>query len=1120
MLTGPPTMDPATGIGVVSGCLSFITFAFRIIKGGVEIYQQGHLTENATVEDVVTRMNIFYDRLKQDHLKAQADCKSSEEQDVCALAEECQGICAALLRLLKSMKPSDPRGLKAKWKALSASWNSVFHAKERAELELRLNNCQRSLTTVFTWSSRVTAKEVAISVERNGTTLKELQDSIQELRDELALRERQPDWVGKPVQNLIKLTVRTQQDTINRLTHDRILQALQYDRMRDRSNNLNNCVNDIQNWLKEEVGGSFDWLFEPESVEIDVSCSDEELAMMTKARERLHKWLSSDGGILHILGKLGCGKSTLMQLLYNEPSTQRELERWAGDRKLIKVNYFFSVIVGGHQQTLVGLFRTLLHDMIKDSPALASEVMPCHWRKALGYRWINDGVGAIEINDHDAEMALQKLMCDEKYSNYCFCVFIDALDEYQDSERSDQTDLVNLLHKWAPTTRPNVKLCIASRPEPVFLGKFSTDTTFLLHELTRYDMQRFVSCRLSHIDQELRIKLTKEIPEKAQGIFLWTHLVVREMREDWEVTHDLDVRILERFPAGLRPLLDRAVTSIPERYRRQAYLTFTMLSLMMEYGIELSILQYSFVDDFCRNPSFAYTMAVSDWQEIGTGSKDLQLLIQTRTKRAARALPVRCKGLVQVVPSLEEAPPPRFGDMPFDCVVFVHRSVVDYFQEPPVRERLLSAIGKTTPAEAVSETLLAEFSVNNSEFRSLRRSREPSLRRFWFRELINLRTKHGMDTAPYKFLNQLQAVFESTQLRLLTQLAADKYLITLYLGYRAVAVIRNVGADIPRMANVRLVSPLLEFAARLHSDPLYLQHILKMIPAIMENPLMARTFIWVVIDIVRKGGPLSTPTSEFLTRICKSIWEHIDTEAWFHPATTLHRSLFSGAFRGSLEILDKATVWQQYLLSEVATMHNLGFQDWSATKSVQFGQLVEAFLLAGADPNCWLSMIPAESLPVKDEAKQKPDLSSTQKEVIKPIYRMKEYKLQLRIGHDRQKVIQGEQRCSCLIPLPFELGPATQWPLREWIDMCSIPNKGTLLALIDKRPFQDDLDRFFSSLVFPGSWVERQTEEIAPELLSTRQVEGQLPTGKAGELLVAFLMGSLITGLFCSFILL
>lgn len=122
-------MDPATAIGVVSCILSFVTFASKIVKGGVEIYRQRSLTEHAELEDVMDKMHLFHANLQQTTSMQQN--MLDEERNLCTLAEECRKISSELIRLLRSTKHSDSKGLRAKWKALAAWWNSIVSAKKK-----------------------------------------------------------------------------------------------------------------------------------------------------------------------------------------------------------------------------------------------------------------------------------------------------------------------------------------------------------------------------------------------------------------------------------------------------------------------------------------------------------------------------------------------------------------------------------------------------------------------------------------------------------------------------------------------------------------------------------------------------------------------------------------------------------------------------------------------------------------------------------------------------------------------------------------------------------------------------------------------------------------------------
>ncbi|KAK4140781.1 uncharacterized protein C8A04DRAFT_31652 [Dichotomopilus funicola] len=651
-------MDPATSIGMVSGILSFVTFAWKLVKGGAEIYRQGTLAENATLEDVLHRAEAFHVRLQQ--IPSGQGASSSMDVLLYNLAKDCQTVSGDLIRLLGSMKHPDTQGLQAKWKLMVASWNNVIHAKERTELEEKLGRCETRLSAVLIYSSSVSISDLGHAAEKNSTILVQLLTNVDELKRELQTQNGDRSWMDGRDRKAIETLIGRQEEVIHKVAHSRILRALRYQNMRDRDDSLQEHLDNIQQQLRT-VGGSYSWLCGPE---IDSLPEDaEEAAMMKDARDKLRQWLSSDGGIFHIAGKFGSGKSTLMQLLRNHPEITNQLERWAGQRTLVKPAYFFSVMVGGPQQQLSGLFKTLLHDILKECPELAPEVLPEIWRTALDQPWQASGTH-LTISPSLVEAALRKIICDERFSTqYCFCIFIDALDEYQDSGGRDQTDLVDLLHEWAPETSENVKLCVASREEPAFYNKFPVNATLRLHELTRFDMRRFVMQRLPKIPEDVRNSIVEEIPQKAEGIFLWATLVIQEIREDWESTGEVDIHVLDKFPAGFRPLVDRI---------------------------------YSFLEEYCRDPSFAHRMAIVNWEDFG--------LVEThQTEEHYYSDTEDCR----IIESPAISP----------VINFAHRSILEYFRDPLIEERLMDAVGfssLTEVADAICQTFLAELSFGSA----------------------------------------------------------------------------------------------------------------------------------------------------------------------------------------------------------------------------------------------------------------------------------------------------------------------------------------------------------------------------------------------------------------------
>lgn len=273
-------------------------------------------------------------------------------------------------------------------------------------------------------------------------------------------------------------------------------------------------------------------------------------------------------------------------------------------------------------------------------------------------------------------------------------MFINGLDEFQDPDGWDQSDLVDLLYKWAPAGQSSVKLCVASREQTAFCSKFAPELTIRPHDLTRYDMERFVEERLQKVpDVELKQKLIRTIPQKAEGVFIWAKLVVGEIREDLNMGDavDLDLNIFDRFPAGLRPLLNRTVATIPERHRRNAYLVFAIRPVMERLIVPCSVVALSFIHEYCKNPQFASTLTPLKWQlEIVVDADTVIDSDDERVDKAKTQLRTWCRGLVEVLivhPGASARSTWGLGTgisypsrMLLHQTYFSHRTVSEYFQ--------------------------------------------------------------------------------------------------------------------------------------------------------------------------------------------------------------------------------------------------------------------------------------------------------------------------------------------------------------------------------------------------------------------------------------------------------
>jgi hypothetical protein len=114
------------------------------------------------------------------------------------------------------------------------------------------------------------------------------------------------------------------------------------------------------------------------------------------------------------------------------------------------------------------------------------------------------------------------------------CLLVDGLDEFE----GDHEELAGIFSNLAESGPSNVKVCVASRPWVVFKDSFSTCPSLQLHNLTFNDIERFVGekfrmnnafDRLARRDPKAANALIRNVVEKADGVFLWVRIVVKDI---------------------------------------------------------------------------------------------------------------------------------------------------------------------------------------------------------------------------------------------------------------------------------------------------------------------------------------------------------------------------------------------------------------------------------------------------------------------------------------------------------------------------------------------------------------------------------------------------------------
>lgn len=274
-------------------------------------------------------------------------------------------------------------------------------------------------------------------------------------------------------------------------------------------------------------------------------------------------WLESQNGIYWVRGKAGSGKSTLMKYLSNDDRTKKVLKVWAGQNRLFTASFFFWNAGNPMQKSQIGLLRTLLYEVLIQSPDLIPTVCSERWSS-------NEYHDSASWRLDELNSAFNQLK--ETLLPLKLCFFVDGLDEYT----GELSTLINLLNRLASSSF--IKLCVSSRPWNQFVNAFDDSIPHLkLEDLTRKDIERYVrnhlenNTKFSSFAHERCAKIIQDIVQRAQGVFLWVYLVVDSLLKgvvDGDNVSDMQER-LDRLPVELEEYFRHMIETIDPTFRDQ-----------------------------------------------------------------------------------------------------------------------------------------------------------------------------------------------------------------------------------------------------------------------------------------------------------------------------------------------------------------------------------------------------------------------------------------------------------------------------------------------------------------------------------------------------------------------
>lgn len=451
---------------------------------------------------------------------------------------------------------------------------------------------------------------------------------------------------------MTRAAINTTRHCLLRTRVERILQSLTFDNISDRESGIPISYQDTFRWSLSETSTT------------------------------LPSWLRSGTGIYWIEGKAGCGKSTLMKFLQQDQQATALLKEWANGLRLRIVRHYFWAPGTTMQKSLLGLFRTLLFQILVNDPELLEQICPLR----------------MENHGHMQPWTLDELAeCFETLSKIQtlpskLCFFVDGLDEFE----GDPEGLIAIIQAISKSN--SIKLCVASRPWPPFRKAFGYNSLRIsVHEFTRDDINLYTQGNLGQSQEYQKLQatfpeqaksLSKEISDAADGVFLWVYLVIRDLLRGLTQHDDLGTlqRRLRAMPRDLNDYFQRMLDSIEDVYRSEVRSLLGILAYMrlpldtyITWGHrnsrEMTLISSNNLLEFPPHGSRHFSMErkVEGWK----GNFDTSGRVSEYSPRTERQrIIARCKDLVHV--SEEDTPSRDLAHQPVFKVSFLHRTVAEF----------------------------------------------------------------------------------------------------------------------------------------------------------------------------------------------------------------------------------------------------------------------------------------------------------------------------------------------------------------------------------------------------------------------------------------------------------
>ena len=269
---------------------------------------------------------------------------------------------------------------------------------------------------------------------------------------------------------------------------------------------------------------------------------------------RYHEWLDQGHGLLWIKGKPGSGKSTVLKHVLE--NAEREPKQ-----NLILASFFFHGRGAPIQRSVLGLFRSLLHQILQLDRVLLSDFTSLYNNKSesegqYGIKWT--------WNENQLQGFFKSIVV-HTARTHKMRIYIDALDE---CGQDTALDLVEFFRCFAGP----ISICFSCRHYP-FVALEGGDEVRVEDE-NKQDINFYVRNLLeAHIQSAAVAEAIRdEVVSRSRGNFQWVVLVMLRVLKLYKSRKSVVtiLRMIRRIPAKLSELYTEILEGIEGHERAQS----------------------------------------------------------------------------------------------------------------------------------------------------------------------------------------------------------------------------------------------------------------------------------------------------------------------------------------------------------------------------------------------------------------------------------------------------------------------------------------------------------------------------------------------------------------------